>query len=81
MLSFITPAYSSPRMLSFITPSFFSISRSISETFPVTGRIPTLIVVEASDRTDFSYLEELGFETVKSKDYKTNRHLFLKKRM
>ena len=40
----------------------------------------TLIVVEASDRTDFSYLEELGYETVKSKDYKTNRHLFLRKR-
>ena len=39
----------------------------------------TLIVVEASDRTDFSYLEELGYETVKTREYKTNRHLFLKR--
>jgi len=41
----------------------------------------TLIVVEASDKTDFSYLEALGYETVKTKEYKTNRHLFLKKRI
>lgn len=39
----------------------------------------TLIVVEASNRTDFSYLEVLGYETVRTKEYKTNRHLFLRK--
>ena len=38
-----------------------------------------LIVVEASMETDFSYVEELGFEVVKEKEYKTNKHIFLEK--
>ncbi len=37
----------------------------------------TLIVVEASLDTDFSYLDELGFEIIKQKLYKTNTHLFI----
>ena len=40
----------------------------------------TLIVVEASLQTDFPYLEELGFEIVKEKRYKTNKHIFIQKR-
>ena len=39
----------------------------------------TLIVVEAELKTDFSYLEELGFTIYKEKCYKTNKHLFLYK--
>ena len=39
----------------------------------------TLIVVEASLETDFSYVESLGFCIEKSKEYKTNQHVFLKK--
>lgn len=39
----------------------------------------TLIVVEAKLDTDFSYVETLGFEIVKDKRYKTNKHVFLKK--
>jgi len=39
----------------------------------------TLIVVEADLHTDFSYLSDLGFEVVKEKKYKTNKHLFLRK--
>ena len=39
----------------------------------------TLIVVEAKLDTDFSYAETLGFEIVKDKRYKTNKHVFLKK--
>lgn len=38
----------------------------------------TLIVVEASLETDFDYLDSFGFETVKEKIYKTNKHVFLK---
>jgi 16S rRNA (guanine966-N2)-methyltransferase len=38
-----------------------------------------LIIVEASLETDFSYVEELGFEIVKEKEYKTNKHIFLDK--
>lgn len=39
----------------------------------------TLIVVEASIETDFSYLEELGFTLQKEKRYKTNKHMFIRK--
>lgn len=38
----------------------------------------TLIVVEASIDTDFSYLEALGYEIVKEKVYKTNKHIFVR---
>lgn len=38
-----------------------------------------LIVVEASNETDFDYLPQLGYEIVKEKNYKTNRHVFLKR--
>lgn len=40
----------------------------------------TLIVVEASLNTDFSYLDELGFELQKEKLYKTNKHVFIRKK-
>lgn len=39
----------------------------------------TVIVVEASLETDFSYLEELGYHAYKLKKYKTNQHVFLQK--
>lgn len=37
----------------------------------------TLLIVEASLNTDFSYLDELGYRLIREKCYKTNRHLFL----
>ena len=40
----------------------------------------TLIVTEADLHTDFSYVEELGYELSRSKEYKTNKHIFLHKR-
>lgn len=40
----------------------------------------TLIVVEASLNTDFSYLEEMGFELYKEKKYKTNKHMFIRRK-
>lgn len=40
----------------------------------------TLIVVESALDTDFSYLGEIGFELVKEKKYKTNKHMFIQKR-
>ena len=39
-----------------------------------------LIVVEAALDEDFSYVEDLGFEVIKEKKYKTNKHIFLEKR-
>lgn len=40
----------------------------------------TQIIVEASLETDFSYLEEMDFEIEKYKKYKTNAHVFIRKR-
>ena len=39
----------------------------------------TLIIVEASLETDFSFTLNLGYEIIKEKIYKTNKHIFLKK--
>lgn len=36
----------------------------------------TVIIAEASLDTDFSYAEEAGFEIVRNKEYKTNKHVF-----
>ncbi len=38
------------------------------------------IIVEADLQTDFSYVEELGFEVFRTKIYKTNQHIFIHKR-
>jgi 16S rRNA (guanine966-N2)-methyltransferase len=40
----------------------------------------TLIVVEASNDTDFDYLDDYGFEIIKYKRYKNNCHIFLRKK-
>lgn len=39
----------------------------------------TLIIVEAPLKTDFPYLGDLGFALVKEKNYKTNKHVYIKK--
>lgn len=39
----------------------------------------TLIIVEASLNTGFSYLSELGFSLYREKRYKTNKHVFIRK--
>ena len=36
-----------------------------------------IIIVEASKETDFDYAEDLGYNIIKEKEYKTNNHLFL----
>ena len=38
------------------------------------------VIVEASAETDFDYVEEMGFEITKYKKYKTNGHVFLKRK-
>lgn len=38
----------------------------------------TVIVVEADLHTPFDYLQDFGYQIVKEKRYKTNKHLFLK---
>ncbi|MBQ3584867.1 MAG: 16S rRNA (guanine(966)-N(2))-methyltransferase RsmD [Lachnospiraceae bacterium] len=39
----------------------------------------TLIIVEASLDTDFSYLKEMGYLVIRDKIYKTNQHMFMRK--
>lgn len=40
----------------------------------------TIIVVEAMLDADFSYLDEMGFEIYKAKRYKTNQHVFIRRK-
>lgn len=40
----------------------------------------TLIIVEASLDTDFSYLDEYGFALQREKNYKTNKHVFIRRK-
>lgn len=37
----------------------------------------SLVVVEADLKTSFAYLEEIGYQIIKRKEYKTNCHMFL----
>ena len=39
----------------------------------------TLMIVEASLETDFSWAAPMGYEIVRTKEYKTNKHVFLMK--
>ena len=36
-----------------------------------------LIIVEADLSTDFGFVEDLGYRQLRSKEYKTNKHIFL----
>lgn len=40
----------------------------------------TLIIVEASLDTQFAYLDEIGFALVREKKYKTNKHVFIRRK-
>ena len=40
----------------------------------------TLIIVETALDTDFSFLEGTGLEIVREKDYRSQRHLFIKRK-
>ena len=40
----------------------------------------TIIIIEASLNTSFDYLEDYGFEIFKFKKYKTNQHVFVRKK-
>ena len=38
----------------------------------------TLLIAEAALDTDFSYAQQLGFDVIRVKEYKTNKHVFLR---
>lgn len=39
----------------------------------------TLVIAEADIKKDFSFLEDYGFAIVREKNYKTNKHVFIRK--
>lgn len=39
----------------------------------------TLLVAEASKETDFSWISSMGYRLVRCKEYKTNKHMFLRR--
>lgn len=39
----------------------------------------SMIICESSVETDYSFVEDLGFEVLKVKEYKNNKHVFLRK--
>ena len=41
----------------------------------------TLIIVEASLKTDFSYLGNIGLELIREKNYKNNKHVFIQRKI
>lgn len=40
----------------------------------------TIVIVEASLVTKFDYIDDIGFEVFKNKEYKTNKHVFIRMR-
>ena len=40
----------------------------------------TLLILESDLETDLSWIEDSGFQVVREKTYKTNRHLFIRKK-
>lgn len=53
------------------------ILKHLSEKTYVTDR--TILIIEALLHTDFSYVEQFGYQIEKEKRYKTNKHIFLRK--
>jgi len=39
----------------------------------------TVFIIEASLETSFSWVSDMGYEVTRSKEYKTNKHVFLRK--
>ena len=39
----------------------------------------TLIIIEASNETEFPYLDDYGYTMVRDKHYGSNRHVFVRK--
>ena len=72
-----------PYDLIFMDPPYdHDLERRVLEHFSDSSLLTedTLIVVEASLKTDFSWLEDAGYEMLKYKKYKTNAHVFLRKK-
>lgn len=62
-------------------PYHMELEKKVLEYFTVSSLVSedTLIIFEAALDTDISYLDELGYELIKQKKYKTNQHIFVKR--
>ncbi len=72
-----------PFRIIFMDPPYRSaLERTVLETIarrrPSFVNADTWLIVEADIRTDFSYAEALGYEILREKEYKTNKHVFLR---
>lgn len=66
----------------FMDPPYMSgleraLMEALSRQIYVTGN--TLLIMEAKIDADFSFAGEIGFEIVREKKYKTNKHVFLER--
>ncbi|MBQ6603937.1 MAG: 16S rRNA (guanine(966)-N(2))-methyltransferase RsmD [Eubacterium sp.] len=81
VFAFLSAAEGKPYDLVFMDPPYDHLyEKRALELLSENGLIhnETLLVAEASLKTDFSYLDSLGFTVVRMKKYKTNMHLFVK---
>lgn len=66
----------------FIDPPYqLGVERQVLETINQYGLLHEdgYIILEAALETDFSFLEQMPYEIIKEKCYKTNKHLFITK--
>lgn len=66
----------------FMDPPYDELQEKVILEYLSTSRLideHTSIIIEASKNTELDYLESLGFELVKRKEYKTNCHAFIRK--
>ena len=69
--------------LVFMDPPYHDgLERPVLETIRRTGLVDenTLFIIEAEIHTDFEYLDEIGYELVREKNYKTNKHVFCRRK-
>lgn len=83
LAAFSRMAQEAPFQIIFMDPPYGrELERTVLEYFsvhrPSFVSEETLIVVEAARDADFTYVQELGFEILRIKEYKTNLHVFLK---
>ena len=81
VFAFLSSADDEPYDVVFMDPPYDHLyEKKALELLAESGLIheESLLIAEASLKTDFSYLDGLGFAVVRVKKYKTNMHLFLK---
>ncbi len=81
VLSFVSGLSEVPYDLIFMDPPYGEgLERRVLEILSTKKFVyDTLLVIEADTRTDFDYIDSLGFRMKKAKVYKTNQHVFIER--